>query len=465
MLDDLSLFFRKEPLMQKKYLSFLIGFIIFSNQIFASPLPDISADGAILIEPKTNTIIYSKNMNQTFYPASTTKILTALAILQDLPSDMVITKTQTAVDEVPSDSSQIGLNVGDQYTVLDGLYAVLMESDNFVCYDLALIDKGSIPAFAKRMNKLAFNSNAIYSNFVNPHGYHDPEHYTTPFDLSQIAKAAFDDPILTKIAGTSTYNFKVANSDKVIPLTHTSLLLNKDSAYYNPHVVASKTGYHTPAGRTLVAKAVYDNIELIGVVMRTDAPNQFEDMNKLFEYGANNFTLSTHVKGFDYLTNHTYSEWAKPYVTQALQEGWITNTTHNYTTPITKREFVALLKSATPTGYNSILETMIRFNGNSIYKENLKTTNKEAAKVVYTFLNQLNLAQVLPPKTILDLGTVDPSYQKVIQFCIDAGIMSLDEAGNFNPNAPLSYEVSLSVASKVNGIIKRYDTYNLPLLK
>ena len=90
----------------------IIGFIIFANQIVASPLPDISADGAILIEPKTNTIIYSKNMNQTFYPASTTKILTALAILQDLPSDMVITKTQTAVDEVPSDSSQIGLSVG-----------------------------------------------------------------------------------------------------------------------------------------------------------------------------------------------------------------------------------------------------------------------------------------------------------------------------------------------------------------
>ncbi|WP_410495117.1 S-layer homology domain-containing protein [Cellulosilyticum sp. ST5] len=449
--------------MQKKYLSFLLCFIIFSNSLFASALPDISADGAILIEPKTNTIIYSKNMYQTFYPASTTKILTALAVLQDLPTDMIITKTQTAADEVPADSSQIGLKVGDQYTVLDGLYAVLMASDNYVCYDLALADKGNISAFAKRMNGLAIDSNALFSHFINPHGYHDPDHYTTPYDLSQIAKAAFDDPILTKIAGTSSYNFKVANSDVVIPLTHTSALLDKNSPYYNPHVVASKTGYHTPAGRTLVAKAVYDNIELIGVVMRTDAPNQFEDMNKLFEYGASNFTLSTHVKGFDYLTNHTYSNWAKPYVTQALQEGWITNTTHNYLSPITKREFVTLLKSATPTSYNSLLENIIQFNGSSIYKENLKTTRGEAAKVLYQFLSQLDLANILPSKTIVDLDQTTDSYAKAIQFCVDIGIMSINENGYFGPNEPLSYENALCIVSKVNDIIKRYDSYGLPV--
>ena len=449
--------------MQKKYLSFLLCFIIFSNSLLASALPDISADGAILIEPKTNTIIYSKNMNLSFYPASTTKILTALAILQDLPKDRIITKTQTAVDEVPSDSSQIGLKVGDQYTVLDGLYAVLMASDNYVSYDLALADKGDIPAFANRMNALAVNNNALSSHFVNPHGYHDPNHYTTPYDLSQIAKAAFDDPILTKIAGTSSYNFKVANSDVVIPLTHTSSLLDKNSPYYNPHVVASKTGYHTPAGRTLVAKAVYDNIELIGVVMRTDTPNQFEDMNKLFEYGANNFTLSTHAKGFEYLTNHTYSDWAKPYVTQALQEGWITNTTYNYLFPITKREFVTLLKSATPTSYNSLLENMIQFNGSSIYKENLNTTRGEAAKAIYEFLSQLDLVNILPSKTIVDLDKTTNPYAKAIQFCVDTGIMSINDNGYFGPNEPLSYENALYIASKVNDIIKRYDSYGLPL--
>lgn len=448
--------------MQKKYLSFLLCFIIFYSPLCASALPDISADGAILIEAKTNTILYSKNMNLTFYPASTTKILTALAILQDLPPDMIITKTQTAVDEVPSDSSQIGLKVGDQYTVLDGLYAVLMASDNFVCYDLAKADKGDISAFAKRMNDLATQNNVLSSHFVNPHGYHDPDHYTTPYDLSQIARAAFDDPILTKIAGTSSYNFKVANSNVVIPLTHTSALLDKSSPYYNPNVVASKTGYHTPAGRTLVAKAVYDNIELIGVVMRTDAPKQFEDMNKLFEYGANNFTLSTHVKGFDYLTNHTYSKWAEPYITEALQEGWITNTTHNYTTPISKREFIALIKSATPTSYNSPLESMIQFNGISIYKENLKTTREEAAKVIYDFLSQLDLANILPSKTIVDLDQVSTSYAKAIQFCVDTGIMTTDDNGYFSPNEPLSYESAVSIASKVNSIIERYDSYSLP---
>ena len=448
--------------MKKKYLSFLISFIIFSKSLFASSLPDISADGAILIEPKTNTIIYAKNMNQTFYPASTTKILTALAILQDLPTDMLITKTQQAVDEVPSDSSQIGLKIGDQYTVLDGLHAVLMASDNFVCYDLAVADKGSISAFAKRMNELATENNALHSNFVNPHGYHDLEHYTTPLDLSQIARAAFNDPLLTQIAGTTKYNFKVSNSNTVIPITHTSLLLDEASDYYNPHVVASKTGYHTPAGRTLVAKAIYDNIELIGVIMRTDAPQQFEDMNKLFEYGVSNFSLTTPIKGTEYLTNHTYSDWAKLYVNQALQEGWITNTTRNYTMPITKREFITLLKSATPTGYYSLLDSMIDFNGNSIYKENLTTTRGEVADVVYTFLSHLDLIPVLPGQTISDLDSAPKAFQEAIQFCVNTGIMSVYDSNDFKPDEPLSYESALSIVSRVNRIIKHYDSYKLP---
>ena len=447
--------------MRKKWLTFLLCFIIFYNQLFASALPDISADGAILIEPKTNTILYDKNKDLTFYPASTTKILTALAILQDLPEDMIITKSQQAINEVPSDSSQIGLQVGDQYTVLDGLHAVLMASDNFVCYDLALADKGNIPDFAKRMNYLALQSSALSSHFVNPHGYHDSNHYTTPYDLSQIARAAFDNATLTEIAGTSTYQFKLANSDKVIPLTHTSALLDKNSPYYNPNVVASKTGYHTPAGRTLVAKAVYNNIELIGVVMRTDAPNQFEDMNKLFEYGANNFSLSAHPKGFNYLTNKTYSDWAKPYINQALLEGWITSTTHNYTTPISKREFVALLKSATPTTYNSLFEKMIHFNGISIYKENQQTTRAEAALVIYEFLNQLDLADILPNKSIADLNKVSSTYTKAIQFCVDIGVMETNDNGYFGPSEPLSYENAIYITSKVSNIIHRYDSYGL----
>ncbi len=403
-------------------------------------------------------------MNQTFYPASTTKILTALAILGNLSPSSIITKSQEAVRNVPSDSSQIGLAIGDTYTVMDGLYAVLLASDNFVCYDLALADSGSIPAFADKMNFLASTNHALYSHFVNPHGYHDEDHYTTPYDLSQIAIAAFNNPTLKKISGTLNYEFTVQNTGKKILLTHTAPLLDPNSPYYNPHVVAAKTGYHTPAGRVLVAKATYNNIDLIGVVMRTEAPLQFEDMNKLFEYGGENFKITQYLNGRRHLVNETYSVWAKPYVLKALYNGWIMHTTRNFTTPITQREFVTLLKSATPSDYCHLYKPILQHTGNSIYRENLITSRGEIALILYKLLSGLNLTY-LPddqPIEIKDLENASPKCREAILFCVKAGIMAVDSKANFHPQQPLSYESALSIASKMNDIMTRYASYSLP---
>ncbi len=452
----------KEIYMPKKYLSILLIVLLITPQLLATPLPTISADGAILIEPKTNTVLYAKNMNETFYPASTTKVLTCLALLQHLPLDQIATKTQDAVNTVPSDSSHIGLSVGDQYTVYDGLHGILMGSDNFISHDLAILDQGSMTSFANVLNTMMLNMPIYNSHFVNAHGYHDPNHYTTPYDLAQITKHAFSHPILTQIAGTPTYDFKVRNSGKVIPLKHTSLLLDSKSVYYNPAVVASKTGYHTPAGRTLVAKAVYDDIELIGVIMRADHPSQFEDMNTLLSYGAENFSFVSPEIGPAYIQNATYSEWAKPYVTQALENMWILPSIHNYQTNITSHEFVNLLKSASSSSYHPILTDMIHSNSYSIYRENLPATKEELAVIIYNLLNPLNLYTPLSQPTISDLekGT----HEAAITFCVNTGLMSLDANGNFSPTNPVTYEAALCLTSKVNGILTRYDSYGLPNL-
>lgn len=447
--------------MYRKSLCFIFSILLICNITFAATLPDISADGAILIETTTDTILYSKNSFETFYPASTTKILTSLAIAEDLPLDEIITKSQDALDNVPSDSSQIGLNVGDSYTVLDGLHAVLMASDNFVCYDLAETDSGSIQNFAAKMNALALSFGATRTNFVNPHGYHDPLHYTTPFSLSQIALHAFSNPVVEKIAGTQSYDFKVINTGKTIPLKHTAALLDPDSTYYNEHVVAAKTGYHTPAGRTLVAKARYDNIELIAVVMRTDAPLQFEDINKLFKYGSENFTLSTNENQESYIINNTYSPWAKPYVERALNEGWITHTTHNYTTPISMRTFLTLLRGATDCEANLFFDNHIQYNGDSIYRENLPATRGEIAQMVYDYLNQLDLILVPSEPIINDIDTVSPEMQEAIEFCVKAGLLSTRDNNNFLPNTSVTYEEALCLISKVIDIGKRYYSYHL----
>ena len=446
--------------MPRKFLYFVSSILLISNITFATPLPNISADGAILIETTTDTILYSKNLHETFYPASTTKVLTSLIVAEDLPLTALVTKSQDAVDHVPSDSSQIGLSVGDSYTVLDGLHAVLMASDNFVSYDLAKADAGSIQRFSAKMNTLALSLGAKYTHFVNPHGYHDLMHYTTPRALGLITLRAFSNPIVEKIAGKQSYNFKVANTGETISLKHTAALLDPESRYYNEHVVAAKTGYHTPAGRTLVAKARYDNIELIAVVMRTDAPYQFEDINKLFKYGSENFSLSTNQNMESYITNNTYSPWAKPYVERALNEGWITNTSHNYNTPITTRRFLTLLRGATDCTANSFLNEKIQYDGDSIYRENLKTTRGEIAQIVYDYLSSFDLIPIPTETTISDIDTVSPKMKEAIEFCVRSGLLNTRD-NHFLPNNPVTYEEAICLTSKIIDICERYCSYHL----
>lgn len=450
--------------MHKKYLGFLLTLICICFSITATPLPIISAEGAILIEPKTNTVLYSKNANQKFYPASTTKVLTSLILLEDMPLDTTITKSKDAVLNVPSDSSQIGLKVSEQYSALEGLYAILLASDNFVCYDMAAKDAGTQKAFAKKMNETAESLGAFSSHFVNPHGYHHPDHYTTPFDLSQIASAAFENEMFAKIAGTKEHIFMTKNASHKIPLNHTALLLDEESPQYNPNVVGAKTGFHTPAKRTLIAKAKYDNIELIGIIMKTNNPHQFEDMNTLFEYGTQNYSLVTSQDSVNTIANHSYSTWAKPYVTAALEKGWIADTTKNYTTPITRREFVNLLKSSLPDDLKSLSDNYIDYDGDSIYKENLPTSRKEVALICYNLLNKLSPTSAYMPVTpnIHDITDMENAYKDAIHLVVSAGILG-ENNSVFNPNGLVTYEQALSILYKLAPIINTHHSYSLAL--
>lgn len=448
--------------MVRKYIYFLLSCLFICQNVFATPLPEINADGAFLIETNTNTVLYSKNGNLTFYPASTTKVLTSLAIANDLSLNLIVTKSQDAVNTVPSDSSQIGLNVGAQYSVYDGLHAVLMSSDNFVCHDLAVMDSGSIEAFAAKMNALAIQVGAKNSHFVNPHGYHDPDHYTTPSDLAKITEAAFGNRVVKQIAGTLNYDFKVSNTGQIIPLKHTSALLDPDSPYYNEHVVASKTGYHTPAKRTLVAQATYGDMNFVGVVMRTDAPLQFEDMNNLFSYASENFSLKTDTDTqLSYLENHTYSNWAKACIDEALNKGWITNTAHNYREPITKREFLTILRNASPNLNVETISANIAYDGDSIYEENLPITRQALAVVIANYLEDLDLLTISTGPSATDISSLPTDTQDAINFCIQTNLIGLRNTSQFLPTDFVTYEEGVCIITKINDLIERYENFTL----
>ena len=330
------------PLKKFILLSFLV--ISFIKPISLMAAPSVQAQGAILIETQTNTILYEKNAYARLYPASITKLMTALLVEENLPDDTIITKSQNSVDIVPGDSSSIGLKVGDSYNKTNALYGLLLGSDNYIAHDLALTTSGSISQFAQLMNQKAKVIGAKDTHFVNPHGYHDPNHYTTPYDMAQIAKAAFSNPVIAKIAGTDTYQFYIRNCHTYLPIRNSSRLVKKETPYYNPHVVSCKTGFHNAAGQTLVAKGVYGDLKLIAVVMNEKTPQQYVDVNELFDYAQHTFSIQKQGKHY-LLVNHTIPNWAIKSIARAHQLGWLSQGT-NYQDPMHTEDLVALLKKA-----------------------------------------------------------------------------------------------------------------------
>ncbi len=332
--------------MYKKHISlFLLTSLVLSVSISATPTPHVTGDGAVLIEARTGQVLYAKNASYKFYPASTTKVLTTLLLAESFDAAATLTKTQESVNAVPSDSSHIGLLVGDTYRYDDGLHAIMMRSDNFVSHDMAVYASGSIAAFAELMNARARAIGAYDTHFVNPHGYHDPSHYTTPFDLAKITQEAFDNPLVEAISGTPTYNFAFSRdgSAHTLALSHTAPFFASGSPYYNAAIVAAKTGYHTPAGRTLVAKAEKGDMELIAVVMHATAPAYFEDINTLINYGLTNFDVTQNESGHYTLHNHSYSPQAASTIHYALEQGYYKEMAINYMDPISTNDVLTLL--------------------------------------------------------------------------------------------------------------------------
>lgn len=378
--------------MKKRNLLFLAFTLFISPLTYATPSPSVKAEGAILIEPHTQTILYSKNSSSKFYPASTTKVLTSLLLVEDMDEQAVITKSPESVANVPSDSSHIGLQVGDKYLYPDGIRGIMMGSDNFISYDMAIYNARSIKAFADKMNEKAKSLGAKSSNFVNPHGYHDPNHYTTPYDLSLITAAAFDNPTLSQIAGTHEYTFNVLNKANPLKLIHTAPFFKKDSPYYNPFVLAAKTGYHTPAGRTLVAKAQYGNLELVAVVMKSDYPGYFEDINTLFDYGSKNFKFLQDENYNVSVKNVSYSDWGAPYVEQALANKWIKSSTTSYMDAATGFDFINMVDNMLPYPLKSKLAPYKASSQSSIYKLSHPITRTASAKLFEEIGNTLSLS-------------------------------------------------------------------------
>ncbi|MCD7864235.1 MAG: D-alanyl-D-alanine carboxypeptidase [Lachnospiraceae bacterium] len=252
--------------------------------------PEISSETAILIEAETGTILYEKNMHQQMYPASITKILTCLIAEEEGNLDDSVTFTQEVLDTIPADSSRIWVNAGESLTLDECLQAILIASANDVAAGVAEYIAGSLDEFADLMNERAAELGCEDSHFANPHGYHDENHYTSAYDMAQIARAFFSVDLLCTYSSSTTLHLYPSAGRDVETLENSKNQLLSGRTYEYEYLVGSKTGFTDQAGQTLVSCAQKDGMRLICVVMNAESPQQYVDTIELFEFGFNYFS-------------------------------------------------------------------------------------------------------------------------------------------------------------------------------
>lgn len=243
---------------------------------------DVSSNGVLIMEDNKNNIMFEKNGYAKFYPASTTKILTALVALEqgNLQDKVIVSEN---VNKLPGDSRRVFIQPGDELTLEQLLYGMLLYSGNDCALAIAEHIAGSKEEFAKLMNEKAIEVGATHSNFVNPHGYHHPDHYTTPYDLAIILKAASENPQFLEIIKTPVYQAKYKNrkGKYVVRRWTTTNSFLKDSSLYVDGIIGGKTGYTDAAKRTLVTVAERNGHRYFVIALKGNSLGRFMDTRKL----------------------------------------------------------------------------------------------------------------------------------------------------------------------------------------
>lgn len=238
-------------------------------------LTGTSARAAVLMEAETGEIVFRQNENARLPMASTTKIMTALVALESLPPETVVTVTPASVGV---EGSSIYLVEGEELTLSDLLYALMLESANDAAETIAVAVAGSVEAFAVLMNEKAAELGLTDTHFVNPHGLDHEEHYTTAKELALITRAALENPAFREICATERKTIPLHGTEGVrLLINHNKLLQAYDGC------IGVKTGFTKKTGRCLVSAAERDGVTLIAVTLND--PNDWRDHTDMLDYG------------------------------------------------------------------------------------------------------------------------------------------------------------------------------------
>lgn len=269
---------------RNRWLAAVMACVILLASLFvprtAMAAPELNAQAAVLIEQSSGKVLWGKNQNLRMYPASTTKIMTAMLALEKLKMTDKITLPD---DFVNVGETGLALRAGTTQTAEEMLMAMMLYSANDAAQAVAIGTAGSVDAFVELMNQRVADMGLTGTHFANPHGLHNENHYTTAYDLGTIARAALDNDEFRRIINTKSYTVKRLNGEEDYQVYNRNDLL---SQYDKADGV--KTGYTRQAGNCFVGSATKDGMQLIAVVLNSS--DIYSDAKALLNWGFDNFS-------------------------------------------------------------------------------------------------------------------------------------------------------------------------------
>ena len=287
--------------MKKKYAALIfcaIGLLLGSVTSEAKKKPSVTAESAIVMDVQSGAILYEKNIDKREYPASITKVMTALVAIENSSLSETVTYSRNAVTNLESGASNIEIQPGEKLSMEDSLYAILLMSANEACNGVAEHVAGSIDNFVAMMNQKAKELGCTGTNFANANGLWMSNHYTTAHDMALISQEAYKNPTFAKITGTKRYiiNKTKKHAKRYLHNHHGMLYPSTFTQYLYEYCVGGKTGYTSKCRYTLVTYAKKNGTTLVSVIMRAPnspwtAPhaNEYTDTTRILNYCFENY--------------------------------------------------------------------------------------------------------------------------------------------------------------------------------
>ena len=268
--------------------------------------PEIESQYVVRMDADTKEVLFSRNHDVRCYPASTTKLLTGLLAIENCKMDDIITFSANAVNSIEYGDAHASIVEGEQLTIEQALYCLLLRSANEVAFGIAEHVSGNMSSFAALMNAKAQSVGAVNTNFSNASGLTDIFHYTTPYDMALIARECFNSKELVKISGHSgIYTIGPTNKNNFTRYYKARYDMLKGGEFEYEYCKAGKTGYTDAAGNCLVSYAEKDDLRLVCVIFNSGAATRYHDTEALFDFYLNNYKKVSIDKYREALSNNS----------------------------------------------------------------------------------------------------------------------------------------------------------------